>query len=109
MKLKGILLSTLAAVALFASTGAAANGVSIGWSPHGHVSYTITIGQPHVVAPQHRHRPNRHQHVNHHRQWRPPVKQHYRNDRRVRNNHHKQRYYKQHNQRPHYQQPRRHH
>ena len=103
MKLKGILLSTLVAVALLASTGASANSISFGWTPHGHVNYTITIGHPHVVTPQRwQHRGRQ---VNHHRQWRPrPVKRHHRGDRRGRVKHHRYN-----NQRHHNQRTRRHH
>ncbi len=94
MKLKVILLSALAASAMFVSTGASANGVSIGWGPGGHVSYTVTIGQPHhyvqprvVVAPQHRHM---RRHVrNNHRNWRPAPR-HHRHERRGNpHNHHR--------------------
>lgn len=94
MKLKAILLGTLVASALFVSTSASANGVSIGWGPGGHVSYTVTIGQPHhyvqpyvVVAPQYRH-PRKHVR-NHHRHWRPIVRQHRHDRHERRGNHHR--------------------
>lgn len=97
MKLKIILLSVLASATMVVSTSAAANGISIGWIPGGHVSYTITVGQPYSHAPQHWHRG--HRHTNHHRQWRPAKRyhrghrghrgerRHYRNDRRIYNRH----------------------
>lgn len=100
MKLKGIFLSAFAAIAIFTSTGASANSISIGWNPHGHISYTISFNHPHVAAPQRRHRAHRrhqqYQQVNH--QWRP-AKRHHRGERRVKHRRCNQRH---HNQRGHH-------
>lgn len=85
MKLKALLLSTLAATAIFASTGASANGFSISIGPHGHVSYSITVGHPHhYVAPQRWHKGGKR--VHNQRHWRPAKRVH-RINRHTRNQH----------------------
>lgn len=93
MKLKVILLSVLASAAMITSTGAAANGISIGWGSGGHVSYTITVGQPYSHAPRHWQRG--HRHTNHHRQWRPAAR-HHRGQRDRRHHHGHRRVYNRH-------------
>lgn len=85
MKLKALLLSTLTATAIFASTGASANGFSISIGPHGHVSYGITVGHPHhYITPQRWHKGGKR--IYKHRQWRP-AKRHQRIKRHARNQH----------------------